>query len=241
MSSFIHVPATYTFIPTPEPGATAVTVEQQSATVTESPAEETPADLDTVLKPLDTELEKRDELIGKAERLPAELAEIEKKHEALTSQELDTIEAIESRSAQMGKIAASREIATARQKRIKTDIAAQTEVVLKIGAQANGLAEQLWSSLHTKAYAEAKRELERLFFRAYEHPDVLSKFRPVARLESMKIPDLYTSSIDLKITRFRQLPERVARLRAFEKMTFEEISAELELQDRKSRERMISR
>jgi hypothetical protein len=188
-----------------------------------------------------TELAKRDELIGKAERFPAELAAIEQKHEALTSQELDTIEAIESRSAQMGKITASREIATVRQKRLKAAIETQTAVVLRVGARANGLAQQLWGRLHTKAYAEAKRELERLFFRAFEHVDTLSKFRPVALLEWLKIPDLFVSSIDLKIVRVRQLPERVARLRAFEKMSFQEISAELEALNRESRERRFGK
>jgi hypothetical protein len=37
------------------------------------------------------------------------------------------------------------------------------------------------------AYAEAKRELERLFFRAFEHVDTLSKYRPVALTQKLPL------------------------------------------------------
>jgi hypothetical protein len=129
------------------------------------------------------------------------------------------------------------EIATLRQKRLKTAITAQEAVVLKIGAQASSLAEQLWWSLQREAYVQARAELDRLFFRAFQHADVLDRYKPLVLLQWLKVPDLFTSSVDIKITRFRQLRARVDRLREFARMTFEEISDELEAQDRESRER----
>jgi hypothetical protein len=81
MNSFIHIPASYTFVPTPNPEteSTAAGVEQQSAPVTKAPAEEAPIDLDTALNRLDVELAKLDELTDKDNRFPAELASIGKK------------------------------------------------------------------------------------------------------------------------------------------------------------------
>jgi hypothetical protein len=238
----VFIPTNYVFRPAlnPEAEPTAATVEQTSATVTEPPAEPAP-DLDTELNRLDAELATLDELADKANRLPAECAILEKKREALIGQELDSVESIEARSAQMGKISAMRELAELREKKLKAAIAAQQEAVIKIAAQAGGLAEQLWWGLHTKAVAEAEREFSRLFFRAFEHPDVLASYRPVVLLGRLKIPDFRTGAIDTKLVRARQLRGSVDRLREFSGMTFQEVHAELEAQDSEARERRLAK
>jgi hypothetical protein len=177
------------------------------------PAEEVPMGVDGALTELDAALAKLDELTGKANRFPAEMAAIEKKREALGNQAVDSLAAIEARSAEMAKNSAMAELATLRQKRLKTDISAQEAVVLKIGAQANSLAQQLWSSLEREAFEQARSKLDELFYRAFEHQATLEKYKPLALLQSLKIPDLFTSSVDTKIIRFRHLRERVDKLR----------------------------
>jgi hypothetical protein len=78
-----------------------VPLEQTNAT---APALAEPADLDTMLNELDSALTRFDELTAKDRNFPSQLAAIEKKHGALTNQELDSVEAIQSRSAEMPKI-----------------------------------------------------------------------------------------------------------------------------------------
>jgi hypothetical protein len=153
-------------------------------------------------------------------------------------QELDSIEAIQSRSAEMSKVAAMRELAGLRQKRLATAITTQEAVVIKIGGQASNLAEQLWWTLHTEAVTQAEREFSRLFYHAYESPEVLSKFKSVTLLSRLRPPDsLRTGAIDVKLTRCRQLRTAANRLKEFSTMTFEEVSAELEAQDSEARAR----
>jgi hypothetical protein len=74
----------------------------------------------------------------------------------------------------MSKVSAMRELAGLRQKRLKTALTAQEAVVLKIGAQAASLAEQLWWKLRTTAVAQAEAEFSRLFYHTYEHANVLT-------------------------------------------------------------------
>jgi hypothetical protein len=64
------------------------------------------ADLDTALDELDSALRRLDELTAKDRNFPSDLAAIELKHKTLTDQELDSVEAIQARSAEMSKIAA---------------------------------------------------------------------------------------------------------------------------------------
>jgi hypothetical protein len=78
----VCIPTTYTFRPA---GAQVVgPAEQSSVSVAEGEPEEAPLDLDSALSRLDAELQKLDELTAKERTFPAELASIEKKHEALT-------------------------------------------------------------------------------------------------------------------------------------------------------------
>jgi hypothetical protein len=185
----------------------------------------------------DAALATLDQLTDKDNCFPAELGAVEKKYEALVSQELDSLEAIQSRSAEASKLSAMLELARLRQKRLKTAITAQEAIVIKIGSQATSLAQQLWSSLHREAFDQARAEFDRLFFRAFEHPDVLDRYKPLALLQWLKVPDLFVSSPDIKITRFRQLRERADKLKEFGEMTFAQVSERLEELDRESRER----
>jgi hypothetical protein len=194
---FIHVAATYRL--KAEVEAQEAAAKQAKATV-QPPAEETPADLDTAVDALDAELRKYDKLKTKQAELPATIAGLEKKRDALTSQELDSVEAIQSRSAQMSNVSATLELATLRQKRLKTDIAAQEKVLIDIGTKANNLAQQFWSSLQREAFDQARTEFDRLFYHAYEHMDTLEKYKPLALLQWLKIPDLFTSSVDTKLS-----------------------------------------
>ena len=186
---------------------------------------------------LDSALATLDELTVKDRNFPSELAAIEAKHEALTNQELDSVEAIQSRSAEMSKIVAMRELAVTRQMKLKNAITAQEKLVIETGTRAARLVEELWWNLHKEAFAQAETEFNRMFFRAHEWPDVLNKYRPLVLLEWLKPPDvLRTTAFDIKITRFRALRASADRLREFERMTFQEISDELEALDRESRE-----
>jgi len=201
-------------------------------------AQAAPPDLDTALVQLDIELQKLDELTAKDRAFPDEMAAIEKKHDALVSQELNSVEAILSRSAEASKISAMREPAQVQQKRSKSSITAQTAVVIEIGTRAASLLERLWWDLDRKAFFEAEREFNRLFFGAYGRPEVLSKYRPSVLLGWLKPADvLRTPSVDLKIIRFRQLFASAEKLKAFAAKTFQEISDELDALDRESRER----
>jgi hypothetical protein len=188
--------------------------------VAEPPIEEEPIDLDGTLAALDDELRKLDELTDKDRNFPAEMAAIEKKHEALTNQELDSVEAIQSRSAEMSKIAAMRELSLIRQKKLKSSITDQTASVIKIGTRAASLLEKLWWDLHKEAFAQAETEFNRLFFHAFESLATLNSYKPLVLLRFLKFPDLYTSSVDLKITRFRGLRSAVDKLGEFAAMTF---------------------
>jgi hypothetical protein len=233
MNSIVHIPAIYRFRSDAEREA-----EATAATVTKPPPEETPADLDSALAALDLELRKLDELTDKDRNFPAELATIEAKHKTLTDQELDSVEAIQSRSAEMSKISAMRELSVIRQKKLAAAISTQREAVVKIGGQAANLLEKLWWDLHTEAHSQAEIEFNRLFFHAFEAPEVLNKYRPLQWLQWHKPPDvLRTRDLDTQIARARQLRASTDRLRQFERMTFEEISNELEALDRESRQR----
>jgi hypothetical protein len=117
----VFIAPTYKFVPAGE--AETLPAEQPGVTMAtlETPASEAPIDLDTALARLADELKKLDELIGKDRNFPAELAAIEAKHKTLTDQELDSVEAIEARSAQMSKISAMCELATVRQIWVESD------------------------------------------------------------------------------------------------------------------------
>jgi hypothetical protein len=220
-----------------EQEADATAAKESSVPVAEARAEEPPADLDTELNRLDAALGKLDELTTKNAHFPAELAAIETKHKILTDQELDSIEAMQARSAEMSKLSAMRELGQVRQKKLATAITAQTKAVIEIGGRAASLLEQRWWTNYTRLADEARGEFHRLFFHPFELPDLLASYKPLVLLNWLKIPDFRTGALDIKLTKCRALRVSSDRLREFEKMTFEELSEELEAQERESRER----
>jgi hypothetical protein len=232
----VFIPTSYTYRPAADVDAATTTLEQPSVTVAET-REEAPADLDALLGALDSALARLDELSAKDAHFPAELAAIEAKHKTLTDQELDSIEAIQSRSAEMSKIAAMRELAAVRQKRLKSSLTAQIKIVIETGTRAASLLEQRWWANHTRLADEARGEFHRLFRHPFELEGLLASYKPLVLLSWLKVPDFRTGAVDTKLVRCRQLRGSADRLREFERMTFQEVSDELEAQDRESRER----
>jgi hypothetical protein len=243
MNSFIHFPATYRFIPTPDPetGDTAAGVEQTSAPVAKVPAQAPAIDLDSALNLLDAELEKLDELVAKDREFPGTIASIEGKLRELDAQDLETLPALEARQSQVGKLSNMRLLANNQAAKTKSAISARTKLVIDIGAKAAGLAEQLWWTLRTTAVAQAEREFSRLFYHSFEHANVLNRFKPLVLLDWLRIPDFCVGATDTKIIRARQLRTSVNRLREFAGMSFQEVSDELEAQDREARERRLAK
>jgi hypothetical protein len=233
MNSFVHFPATYRFIPTPDPetGDTAAGVEQQSVPVAKVPAQDPAIDLESALNQLDAELEKLDVLAAKDREFPGTMANIEAKVTELEAQDLDSLPALEARQSQMGKLSNMRALANNQAKKTKAAITAQETLILEIGGQAANLAEQFWWTLHTEAVTQAEREFSRLFHHIFEHPNVLASYKPVVLLGRLKIPDFRTGAADTRIIRARQLRTSVNRLREFGEMSFQQVSDELEAQD----------
>jgi hypothetical protein len=194
-------------------------------------------DLDGALSRLDAELQKLDKLAAKEREFPSTIADIDGKLKELESQDLDTLPALEARSAQVGKYTNMRLLAAAQAQKTKAAIAQQQAVVLKIGTEAASQAEQLWWSLHTTAVAQAESEFSKLFYHSYESPDVLNRFKPLVLLGWLRIPDFRSGAADTKLVRARQLRTAANRLREFRAMSFEEISADLEAQDSEARSR----
>jgi hypothetical protein len=223
--SAIHIP--WTVVPAGEQSVKAPLPEPPSA----------PADLDTALDELDAQLQKLAELSAKQREFPSTIANIDAKLKELEIQDLDTLPALEARSAQMGKYANMRLLAAAQAKKLAAAIAQEEEVVCRIGTRAFALVERLWWTLHIEAFAQAELEFNRLFFRAYEWGDVLSKFKSIVLLDRLKVPDFRTGSLDTKLLRCRQLREAANRLKEFGRMSFDEVAQELELQEHEARER----
>jgi hypothetical protein len=231
--SIVHVPAVYRYRTEAEIAAEAA---QPTTTVAPEPLE--PAlDLDGALSRLDAELQKLDELAARDREFPGTIAGIESKLTELESQDLDTLPALEARSAQVGKYTNMRSLAASQAKKTKAAIAQQQAIVLKTGTQAASLAEQFWWTLRTAAATQAEAEFSRLFYHAFESLEVLNRFKPVTLLERLKVPELRAGAADVKLTRCRQLRGSVDRLREFSTMSFEEVAAELEAQDSEARSR----
>ena len=210
MNSIVHIPTTYRFIPTPEPGQTAATVEQANAPVAKAPAEEAPIDLDGALGQLDVELRKLDELLSTDQRFPAELAAIEARRKNLVDQELDTIEAIQSRSAEMSKLGAMIELGQARQKKLKIEIGFRQEAAIKTGERIAALLEQRWWANYTRSVDEVRVKLDRLFYRFGLDQNLQDSYVPIVLLQWLRVPDFRTSRFspaDVKIGKCRQLRE----------------------------------
>jgi len=202
------------------------------------PVAEEPPDLDEALNKLDLALGTLDDLMTRAQTLPSEIATIESRHEALTNQELDSIEAIQSRSAEMSKISAMRELAKMRQQKLRTAIAAQKENVIKVGLRVERLLDAQWYANYTRVAEQAKIEFTRLFHKSWGLDGLLVAYRPIVLLESLKFASTTTFNEALKLVKYRILRSAVDKLRAFEQMSFEDISARLDEMDAASREQL---
>jgi hypothetical protein len=225
MNSIVHV--------RPE----AVPFEQTTAT---APAEE-PADLDTELDRLDSALATLDELTARQREFPRHIAEIDARCEALVSSSLDSLEAIQSRSAEMSKLGAMRELGQVRQKKLSAAIGAEQEAAIRLGMRIAGLLEAKWWKLYTKRAHEIRAKFDELFYRSGLDPNLGDAYKPIVALKWMQVPSFNASRFsppDTKIAKCRQLREAAAKLREFESMSFEEIVARVDEMDRKSRERL---
>jgi hypothetical protein len=212
-----------------------IAAEAAQATTTVVPEPEEPAiDLDTALDQLDAELQKLDELSARQREFPSTIANIDGKLKELEGQDLDTLQALEARSAQVGKYANMRLLAASQAEKTKAKVAAQQEITLRIGLRAAGLLEQRWWANHTLLADEARDEFHRLFHHAFELQNLLMSYKPLVLLGWLKAPDFRTGALDTKLVRCRQLRKSADRLREFERMTFQEISTELEALDRES-------
>jgi len=154
--------------------------EQQSAP---PPALEPPADLDAMLDELDSILARFDGLTGKERNFPAELAAIEAKRDALTNQELDSIEPIESRSAEASKLSAMQELAVTQRKKVKNLIESQQEAAIKLGERVAALLEQRWWANYTCLADEIRIEFDRLFYRSALDQALQNAYRPLTLLQ----------------------------------------------------------
>jgi hypothetical protein len=184
-----------------------------------------------LLEELDSVLARFDELTDKVAIFPAELATIEAKHKTLTDQELDSIEAIEARSAQMSKIAAMRELATSRPKKLKAAVAAQQELAIKIGTRIADNLEQRWWANYTKRADEIGAKFDELFYRSALDQNLQDAYRPITLLQWLRPPDFRTSRFspaDGKIVKCRGLRKAANKLAEFERMSFGQIAERLE-------------
>lgn len=188
---------------------------------------------------MDDCLQKLDELVAKEQEFPRHIAEIDTRLRKLEGEDLLSLEALESRQAQQGKLANMKLLADSQAKKIKAAVVAQQETVIKIGSQAASLLNNFWWQLHTEAYAQAQAELNRLFHNAYEEPNLLEKFKPLVLLSWLKVPDFYIGTPDTKIVRCRQLRESANKLREFGAMTFAQVSERLDQLDSESRGRAL--
>jgi hypothetical protein len=167
------------------------------------------------------------------------LAAIEKKHEVLVNQELDSVESIQARSAEMSKLSAMRELATIRQKKLKTAITEAQEAVIKLGAQIAALLEQRWWDNYIKQADQIKNTFDQLFYRSALEQNLQDSYVPIVLLQWLRVPSFNVSRFSLpdgKIVKCRQLRESANQLAEFESMSFAQIAARVAQLDRETRE-----
>jgi len=213
--------------------------EQQSAP---PPALEPPADLDAMLDELDSALARFDELTDKDRNFPSELKTIENRYAALSNQEVDSVAAIESRSAEAAKLAAMKELAVVRQKKVKNLIESQQEAAIKLGTQIAGLLEAKWWSNYTRRAEEVRAKFDELFYRSALDQNLQDNYKPLTLLQWLRVPEFRTSRFatpDTKLNKCRMLRQSANQLAEFERMSFAQIADRVEEIDRKSRERLI--
>jgi hypothetical protein len=233
MNSFIHFPASYTFIPTPDPEteATAARVEQTKATVTKPQPQDAPINLDTALNRLDVELAKLDDLAAKEREFPKTIAGIESKLTELEAQDLDTLPALEARSAQAGKLANMKQLAASQAHKTRAKVAQQQKAVIEIGTRITDLLDAKWWQAYTKRADEIEREFSRLFYRSALDQTLQTSYKPITLLQRLRAPNLRVSRFsppDVLIAKCRQLLGTANKLVEFEKLSFAEIAARVE-------------
>ena len=182
-------------------------LEQTSAPVAQP---DEPA-LETLLDELDSALTRFDELTAKDRNFPSELAAIETKRKSLVSQELDSVEAIQSRSAEASKLSAMQELAVMRQKKVRNLIESQQEIVIKLGERIAAELERLWWNNYVKRAEEIKAEFDRLFYRCGLAQDLQDSYVPLVLLQWRKPPNFNVSRFAPPETSLVKCPGSVNR------------------------------
>jgi len=215
-------------------------LEQTSAPVAQP---DEPA-LETLLDELDSALTRFDELTAKDRNFPSELAAIETKRKSLVSQELDSVEAIQSRSAEASKLSAMQELAVMRQKKVRNLIESQQEIVIKLGERIAAELERLWWNNYVKRAEEIKAEFDRLFYGRGLAQDLQDSYVPLVLSQWRKPPTFNVSRFappETSLVKCRRLRESANQLKEFEKLSFQEISDRVDETDRRAREQAKER
>ena len=208
---------------------------------------ETPQELvnqDALLDELDSILARFDKLTAKLGNFPAEAKEAEARYEALAAQELDSIKAIESRSAEMSKAIAMREVLTVQRKKVQADMMVEQEAAIKIGTQIAHLLESRWWSNYNRRAAEIERKFNQLLYQFGLEQNLRDAYLPIVLLQWIKPPNFYFARFtppDVKITSCRGLRKSANQLAEFDSMSFAQITARIEQIDRENRERARER
>lgn len=96
----------------------------------------------------------------------------------------------------MSKIAAMRELAQTRQKKLKAAIVAQQEVVIKLGPRIVSRLEAVWWGHHSKWGQELEREFGRLFYRCGVPPGLQDSYAPITLLQWIRVPNFRVSRFE---------------------------------------------
>jgi len=144
----------------------------------------------------------------------------------------------------MSKIAAMRELAQTRQKKLKAAIVAQQEVVIKLGPRIVSRLEAVWWGHHSKWGQELEREFGRLFYRCGVPPGLQDSYAPITLLQWIRVPNFRVSRFEWPepiIVKCRRLRESAKKLKEFGAMTFAQARERLEELDRQAREQAQAR
>ena len=216
-----------------------VPLEQTNAS---APAEEPPADLDAMLDELDSVLARFDGLTTRQKEFPNVIANLDGKLKELEAQDLDTLQALEARSAQVGKLSNMKLLCDSHAKKTRVAIGSEQEAAIKLGERIATLLEQRWWNNYTRRAEEVRTEFDRLFYRSALDQNLQDAYKPITLLQWLRPPSFNVSRFsppDTKIAKCRQLRQSANQLAEFEKMSFAQIADRVEEIDRKSRERLI--
>lgn len=224
---YINEHTTYT----PKAEGDAARVAKQAAVAEPGPT------FDESLDKLDAAIAELDDLTTKAQAFPSTIVSIDAKMADLESQDLSNLEALESRQAQQGKLNSMKLLAAAQQKRMKVSIANARENIIKLGTIVVRLLDQRWYELYTKVDAEAAAVMTKYFYHTFSLT-MQNQYKGHVLLASLKFPPIQGWHDKLKIVKFRQLRYAVSRVKEFEVMTLEDVSARLDEMDHEQREQL---